>query len=61
MGINAKLTPWLAATPMRLRHKMDEGMFRLAARIVRDDTIPGLDLMALGAQARDAVARLLAA
>lgn len=33
MGINATLTPWLSATPMRLRPRMDEGMFRLAARI----------------------------
>ncbi|MCW5651188.1 MAG: amidohydrolase family protein [Ramlibacter sp.] len=33
MGINATLTPWLSATPFRLRPKMDEGMFRLAARI----------------------------
>ncbi|WP_397408846.1 amidohydrolase family protein [Polaromonas sp.] len=33
LGINATLTPWLAATPMRLRPTMDEGMFRLAARI----------------------------
>lgn len=32
-GINATLTPWLAATPWRLRPGMDEGMFRLAARI----------------------------
>jgi 8-oxoguanine deaminase len=32
-GINATLTPWLSATPFRLRPKMDEGMFRLAARI----------------------------
>jgi 8-oxoguanine deaminase len=32
-GINATLTPWLAATPMRLRPRMDEDMFRLAARI----------------------------
>ena len=33
VGINATLTPWLAATPWRLRPHMDEGMFRLAARI----------------------------
>ncbi len=33
LGINATLTPWLSATPMRLRPAMDEGMFRLAARI----------------------------
>lgn len=33
MGINATLTPWLTATPMRLRPRMDEDMFRLAARI----------------------------
>ncbi|MBX3654900.1 MAG: amidohydrolase family protein [Ramlibacter sp.] len=32
-GINATLTPWLSATPFRLRPKMDEGMFRLATRI----------------------------
>ncbi|RYF40103.1 MAG: amidohydrolase [Comamonadaceae bacterium] len=32
-GINATLTPWLSATPFRLRPGMDEGMFRLAARI----------------------------
>ncbi len=32
-GLNATLTPWLSATPMRLRPAMDEGMFRLAARI----------------------------
>ncbi|MEO7640944.1 MAG: amidohydrolase family protein, partial [Ramlibacter sp.] len=32
-GINATLTPWLSATPFRLRPAMDEGMFRLAARI----------------------------
>lgn len=32
-GINATLTPWLAATPWRLRPGMDEDMFRLAARI----------------------------
>jgi len=33
LGINATLTPWLAATPMRLRSCFDEGLFRLAARI----------------------------
>ena len=33
VGINATLTPWLTATPMRLRPRMDEDMFRLAARI----------------------------
>lgn len=33
MGINATLTPWLTATPIRLRPRMDEDMFRLAARI----------------------------
>ena len=33
LGINATLTPWLTATPMRLRPLMDEAMFRLAARI----------------------------
>jgi 8-oxoguanine deaminase len=33
VGLNATLTPWLTATPMRLRPLMDEGMFRLAARI----------------------------
>ncbi|MDO8778303.1 MAG: amidohydrolase family protein [Burkholderiaceae bacterium] len=33
LGINATLTPWLTATPMRLRPAMDEDMFRLAARI----------------------------
>ncbi|WP_298924247.1 amidohydrolase family protein [uncultured Ramlibacter sp.] len=32
-GINATLTPWLTATPWRLRPGMDEAMFRLAARI----------------------------
>jgi cytosine/adenosine deaminase-related metal-dependent hydrolase len=32
-GLNATLTPWLTATPWRLRPHMDEGMFRLAARI----------------------------
>jgi cytosine/adenosine deaminase-related metal-dependent hydrolase len=32
-GINSTLTPWLSATPFRLRPGMDEGMFRLAARI----------------------------
>lgn len=33
LGLNATLTPWLAATPMRLRPLMDEHSFRLAARI----------------------------
>lgn len=33
MGLNATLTPWLAATPMRLRPLMTENDFRLAARI----------------------------
>jgi 8-oxoguanine deaminase len=33
LGINATLTPWLAATPLRLRPLMDEEDFRLAARI----------------------------
>lgn len=33
LGINATLTPWLTATPLRLRPLMDEAMFRLAARI----------------------------
>ena len=33
LGINATLTPWLTATPMRLRPLMDEHGFRLAARI----------------------------
>ncbi len=32
-GINASLTPWLAATPYRYRAKFDEHLFRLAARI----------------------------
>jgi cytosine/adenosine deaminase-related metal-dependent hydrolase len=32
-GLNATLTPWLAATPMRLRPVMNEHEFRLAARI----------------------------
>src|SRR5450830_1105045 len=32
-GINASLTPWLAATPYRYRAKFDEKLFRLAARI----------------------------
>ena len=32
-GLNATLTPWLAATPWRLRPHLDEGLFRLAARI----------------------------
>ena len=33
LGINATLTPWLAATPYRYRAKFDAGLFRLAARI----------------------------
>jgi 8-oxoguanine deaminase len=33
MGLNATLTPWLQATPMRLRPLMNENDFRLAARI----------------------------
>ncbi|GAC1389816.1 MAG: 8-oxoguanine deaminase [Variovorax sp.] len=33
LGINQTLTPWLAATPLRLRPVLDEQMFRLAARI----------------------------
>jgi 8-oxoguanine deaminase len=33
MGLNATLTPWLSATPMRLRPLMTEDDFRLAARI----------------------------
>ena len=33
LGINQTLTPWLTATPLRLRPVMDEDMFRLAARI----------------------------
>lgn len=33
LGINATLTPWLQATPLRMRPWMDEEMFRLAARI----------------------------
>lgn len=33
VGLNATLTPWLSATPMRLRPRMTEGDFRLAARI----------------------------
>ncbi|MBB5392562.1 MULTISPECIES: amidohydrolase family protein [unclassified Herbaspirillum] len=33
MGINASLTPWLAATPYRYRAKFDAELFRLAARI----------------------------
>ncbi|MDB5953808.1 amidohydrolase family protein [Ramlibacter sp.] len=32
-GLNATLTPWLLATPMRLRPAMTEQDFRLAARI----------------------------
>jgi cytosine/adenosine deaminase-related metal-dependent hydrolase len=32
-GLNATLTPWLAATPMRLRPVMNEHEFQLAARI----------------------------
>lgn len=33
VGLNATLTPWLAATPIRLRPLMTESDFRLAARI----------------------------
>lgn len=33
VGLNATLTPWLTATPMRLRPHMNEHEFRLAARI----------------------------
>lgn len=33
VGINATLTPWLTATPVRLRPHLNEKMFRLAARI----------------------------
>jgi cytosine/adenosine deaminase-related metal-dependent hydrolase len=33
VGLNATLTPWLAATPIRLRPLMTEQDFRLAARI----------------------------
>ena len=33
LGLNATLTPWLSATPMRLRPLLDEHGFRLAARI----------------------------
>jgi 8-oxoguanine deaminase len=33
LGLNATLTPWLSATPMRLRPVMNESDFRLAARI----------------------------
>ncbi|HSH89188.1 MAG TPA: amidohydrolase family protein [Ramlibacter sp.] len=33
LGINATLSPWLVATPIRLRPLMDEHDFRLAARI----------------------------
>ncbi|BEV13656.1 amidohydrolase family protein [Herbaspirillum sp. DW155] len=33
LGINATLTPWLAATPYRYRARFDAGLFRLAARI----------------------------
>jgi cytosine/adenosine deaminase-related metal-dependent hydrolase len=33
LGINATLTPWLAATPYRFRAAFDEASFRLAARI----------------------------
>jgi len=33
LGINATLTPWLAATPYRYRAKFDAELFRLAARI----------------------------
>ena len=32
-GLNATLTPWLAATPSRFRAGFDAGRFRLAARI----------------------------
>jgi cytosine/adenosine deaminase-related metal-dependent hydrolase len=32
-GINATLTPWLAATPYRFRRAFDEATFRLAARV----------------------------
>lgn len=32
-GLNASLTPWLAATPYRFRALFDEARFRLAARI----------------------------
>nr|WP_198984460.1 amidohydrolase family protein [Herbaspirillum sp. ASV7] len=33
LGINATLTPWLAATPYRYRARFDAELFRLAARI----------------------------
>jgi cytosine/adenosine deaminase-related metal-dependent hydrolase len=33
LGINATLTPWLLATPVRLRGALDADLFRLAARI----------------------------
>ncbi|QJP99135.1 amidohydrolase family protein [Herbaspirillum rubrisubalbicans] len=33
LGINATLTPWLAATPYRYRARFDSELFRLAARI----------------------------
>jgi 8-oxoguanine deaminase len=33
LGINATLTPWLAATPYRFRAGFDESIFRLSARI----------------------------
>ena len=33
LGINATLTPWLAATPYRFRAAFDAKLFRLAARI----------------------------
>ncbi|MFJ3056081.1 amidohydrolase family protein [Herbaspirillum sp. NPDC087042] len=33
LGINATLTPWLAATPYRYRARFDADLFRLAARI----------------------------
>lgn len=33
LGINATLTPWLAATPYRFRAGFDEDIFRLAARL----------------------------
>ena len=32
-GINASLTPWLAATPYRFRARFDDKLFRLAVRI----------------------------
>src|SRR5580765_2631410 len=33
LGLNLTLTPWLGATPHRLRAPFDEHTFRLAARI----------------------------